>query len=225
MKLTAFFLLLGVSLPVCSSALGSYYICYNADKTKSVLFGWDYAGIYQEHNFFSFKEQKLTAQHAGGDHNATNTADKIALSYIQDTVGIVIKKPSGEFVKYNNKALFADIYSVGHAITYAATIPNMQTYIFDKHNKSLKLHYKRMSAVRQPSPKHPWVSRPYKKKYWMEKGAKQTSIKILGGLTASEIENAFFAHKHESSFLFPNCEEKNALIGKFLYWITVFAFP
>ena len=136
MKLTAFFLLLGVSLPVCSSALGSHYICFNEDKTKSVLFAWNNAGIYQEHNFFPFKEQELTAQHAGGDYNTTNTVDEIVLRVIQDTRYLVIKKPSGEFVNYNSKALFADIYSVGYAITYSATIPNMHIYIFDKHNKS-----------------------------------------------------------------------------------------
>ena len=226
MKLAAFFLLLGVSLFGCSSALGNYYICFNEDKTKSVLFAWNNAGIYREHSFFPFKEQKLTAQHAGGEHNTSNTADKISLSLIQDTVHLVIKKPSGEFVDYNSKALFDDIYSVGHAITYAATIPNMHTYIFDKHNKSLKLHYKRMSAVRLPSPKWPWVSRPpYKKKYWIEKGEEYSNIEILGDLTASEIENAFFAHQHESSFLFPNCKEKISLIGKFLHWIKVLSFP
>lgn len=228
MKLIGFFLLLGVSLFVYSSAFGSYYICFNEDKTQSVLFSWNNEGIYQDHNFFPFREQsrELTAQHTGGDYNTTNTVDEIILRFIQDTQYTVIKRPSGEFVNYNSKTIFADIHSVGQAIIYSATIPNMHIYIFDKHNKSLKLHYKQLSAVRQPSPKHPWISRPpYKKKLWVEKGAKYTSGKILGNLTASEIENAFFAHKYESSFSFPNCEEKISLLGKLLHWIKILSFP
>ena len=227
MNLTRLLLLSCMAMLSCAADSGNYYVCYDADRHKSMLFAWDARGVYQEHNRFSFARRErgeLTAQHDGGDYTITDTADKIVLSYLQDTVYTLVKRPSGEFARYDSDTIFADIYAVGHAIIYSAIIPNMYIHSFDKRNKSLTLTYRRMSAARPPDPRTGRL-RAYKKKHWVEKGAKYTSGEIMGALTEKEIKQAFFANeKEESSWSYPHCEKKLSFMGRFLQWLKFLDF-
>ena len=230
---------------LCSCDALTSYVCFNKNRTRSVLFSWSDQGVYWNHVFFLYKERQqyfeklygikkrssiyrdtLEPHMASGDYSITNTENELTLRFIQDTKYIMIKNAAGNFVEYDTDNLFKEIYGRGYAITVAAVIPNIQAYIFSKQRKELTVQYKKLPAVRHPTEDYPWIKSPYKKKYWLERGAKRTSIEFIGNPTEQEIQAAFFSDDNkESSFSYPHCEKKVGVFGKFLHWLDVLTFP
>ena len=231
-----------VSLCSCDSLIS--YVCFNKNRTRSVLFSYNDQGVYWNHVLFFYKERQqyfdelhgikkrsftyrdtLEPHMHSGDYNITNTENELTLRFIQDGQHSRIENADGDFVKYDTDSLFKDIYSRGYAITVTAVIPSIQTYIFSKQRKELTVQYKKLPAVRHPTEDYYWIKSPHKEKHWLERGAKLTSVKSIGYLTEQEIQAAFFSdNNNESSFRYPHCEKKIGIFGKFLHWLEAVTF-
>ena len=221
------FLLAGAILPFQLSCMAKEsYVCRQGEsqKSRSHRISWGLKNISINHMDFSTRtDNTLDAKSPGGASNASITPEQIVANTIQDTAVFKLERPGGEIVPLDPEKLYNDIKTQGYATSYAATIPILTSYIFNRQNQTLEVRLRSLTPRMKTHPKRIWIMVPVQKESRYDPQTKRIHSRIVKRLSRAEAMRIFPPTTSRHSY--PQCQEKYGFMGTLGHWIESLLFP
>lgn len=186
------------------------FVCWNKEETEATAFAFDdisnIVTVRDIHSYSTFnsKREALSSEMSGGTHRLQMDEDLITLEFIQDTVFVKTRLPSGKFIKDPSK--IDNEYDYLNQRRYHAIYPVVHKYVFDRELSELSLFYSPL-----PSPRS-----AIEQEFIYDDTRGGLYPRKVKDLTDQEWSSIFPPHEKSSTVRYPKCKEDTGSLKRIL---------
>ena len=185
------------------------YLCLRDDRQRSHLISWNDRSV-------SIDQMNFTIRSSSDSSKIEIDSEQVAVKFIQDTSQFRLERPSGKIIRFNDKKLDQDIRTRGYGIRYHAIVPVLNTYIFNRKEKTLMIRL--ASQPPRMTAKYSWESVPTQQE--LRYGVRPKLVKNL-----SKDEAVRIFSSSPSEHFYPKCEKQKGFVARLWHTISTFLFP